>query len=130
MAVVVDRAEVGAFEFFRNATVIGAMNNDQKSRLVNALAVFLRADAQRYDTADLLFAEIEAIEQRLQSNEGVLASLQNNGGGDIRGTLDKGGHAANRQAVLAEAYRWVGDPGSNTAGALNQPPWDVAVGAP
>lgn len=129
-AVAVDRAEVDAFEFFRNATVIGAMNNDQKSRLVNALAVFLRADAQRYDTADLLFTEIEAIEQRLQSNEGVLASLQGSGGGDIRGTLDKGGHSTNHQAVVAEAYRWVGDPGSKTVGALNQPPWDVPVGAP
>jgi hypothetical protein len=51
------------------------------------------------------------------------------GGGNARGAIRRGGHA-NSAAVLAEVAKWIGDPNSNTAGALNAAPWNVPNGAP
>ncbi len=129
-AVIADGAEVYAYEFFRTPRVISALDAGRKSELVARLAVFLRMDAERYSTANLHFDEIDRIERLLASAEAILSNVVGNSkGGRIREALSAGGHG-NRQAVLQEAYLWVGDPNNNTPGALNEPPWNVPVGAP
>ena len=50
-------------------------------------------------------------------------------GGNIRNELAAGGHDR-REAILQEAYKWVGHPDTNTTAVLNQAPWNVPVGAP
>lgn len=131
-AVIVDGAEWYAYEFFRTPGVLNALNGQQKAQLAARLAVFLRMDAERYNTAELNFDEIDKIERLLDGAEAVLSDSQMVGpgtGGKIRGALSTAGRG-NRQAVLQEAYRWVGDSNSNTPGALNEAPWSVPIGAP
>ncbi len=129
-AVIVDGAEIYAYEFLRIPGVVNALDTGRKSGLVVRLAVFLRMDAERYSFANLHFDEIDRIERSLEHVEAILSSVAGNSeGGRIRDALSAGGHG-NRQAVLLEAYRWVGDPNNNTPGALNEAPWNVPVGAP
>lgn len=130
--VIVDGAEWHAYEFFRAPGALSALNGQQKAQLAARLAVFLRMDAQRYNTAERGFDEIDKIERLLDGAEAVLSDSQMVGpgkGGNMRDALSAGGHG-NRQALLQEAYRWVGDPKSNTPGALSEAPWSVPVGAP
>ena len=126
---IVDRAEVEAFEYFRIPAVRNALSADQKAGLAQRLAVFLRLDAQRYHSDELEHGERDALERRLDGAEAILAALVPGAGGDLCGELRKGGHAS-REAVLQQAYRWVGHPETNDAGALNAAPWNVPVGAP
>lgn len=125
---VADKAEVFAFEFFLRPAAIGALNAGQKAQLVIRLAVFLRLDGQLYNMPNLPFAVRGALELRLWTCEELLIALAGNGG-NVRGALGLGG-VANAPAVLAEVYKWVGDPGTGAAGSLNAAPWNVAVGAP
>ncbi|MHC4698823.1 MAG: hypothetical protein ACYTFA_19010 [Planctomycetota bacterium] len=132
--VFVDRAELDAFDYFRQGRVIGALNGDQKVALVGRLAVFLRFDAQRYNAEEIGHDESanerESLERRLDGLEACLEALVGTGqGGDIRGELKAGGHER-REAVLQQVYRWIGHPTTQTPGALNAAPWDVPIGAP
>jgi len=123
-----EAGEIEAFEFFRNPVVLSALTPDQKNKLVTPLATFMRIDAERYDTADLSFDEQDRLERRLDAAESVLADIVGAGkGGKIRGELENGGPAA-RGSVRAEATKWVGD--KDSKGALNDPPYNVPVGAP
>lgn len=128
-AVFVDRAEVDAFDFFRQSGVLSSLSSEQKSALAQRLAVFLRFDAQRYSAENVPFAERENLERRLVSLEECLEFLVGSGGGDIRGELRAGGHER-RDAVAQQAYRWIGHPTTQKPGALNEAPWGVPIGAP
>lgn len=130
-AVVEDGAEIPAFEFFRQDAVAGSLTVDQRSQLVARVTVFLRLDAERYNTPVLTFDEIDRIERMLEAAEAVVAKLVGGAGtgGRIRDALAAGAHE-NRRAVLQEAYRWVGNPDTRTSGALNGAPWNVPPGAP
>ncbi len=128
-AAVADGAEIYAYEFFRTPGVVGSLNAEQKSQVVARIAVFLRMDAQRYNTADLRFAEIDKIERMLDGAEEILVGLAVPNGGNIRSQLVASGHQ-NRAAVLQEAYKWVGNPVTSQPGALNGAPWNVPIGAP
>jgi hypothetical protein len=140
-AVKADGAEIFAYEFFRTPAVVAGLDQGQKAQLVGRLAVFLRLDAQRYndptiappqdkEMPDLNFDERDRIERMLDAVEELLESIVGAGrGGSIREALSAGAYDE-RQAVLREAYRWVGDPEANEPGALNEAPWNVAVGAP
>ena len=129
-AVLVDRAEADAFDYFRQSAVIAALNADQKSTLAGRLAVFLSLDARRYSTANLGIEEREHLERRLDGLEACLEELVGTAqGGDIRGEL-KAGAYERREAALQQAYRWIGNPTTQTPGALNTAPWNVPIGAP
>jgi len=129
-AVYVDRAEIDAFDFFRKKGVIESLAQPQKVELARRLAVFLRMDAERYTAEELSFEEMDAIERRLDGAEALLELLVGRGsGGDIRGELRDGGHDR-LEAVLQEAYRWVGHPTTQSGGPLNAAPWNVPIGAP
>ncbi len=131
-AVVVDGAELEAYEFLRTGGVLGALSNAQKAQLAGRLAVYLRLNAERYNTPDLKFYEIAKIERLLDGGEAILSSpamLGPNAGGKIRGALDRVGHGGCAE-IPPQAYLWVGDPRSSTPGALNSAPWNVPVGAP
>lgn len=125
---IADLAEVYAFDFFQRPAVSAALNPGQKAQLVTRLAVFLRLDAQLYNSPNLNAAARDALERRLWTCEELLVAVAGNGG-NVRRALEAGG-AVNAPAVLAEALKWVGDPKSGTAGSLNAAPWNVAVGAP
>ncbi len=130
--VIVDGAEWYAYEFFRAPGALNALNAQQKAQLAARLSVFLRMDAERYSTSELGFDEIDNIERLLDGVEAILSDAQMVGpgkGGKMRDALSVGGHG-NRQTLLQEAYRWVGDPKDNTPGALSEAPWSVPVGAP
>ena len=127
--VIVDRAEIEAFEYFRIPAVLNALSTDQKAGLVRRLAVFLRLDAQRYQTNNLKYHERDVLERRLDGLEAILSTLVPGTGADVRGELSKGGHDA-RAALLEQVFLWIGHPETNAAGALNATPWSVPVGAP
>lgn len=136
-AVMADGAEVEAFEFFRAAGVLAALNQDRKAQLAGSLAVFLRLDAERYNTPspgregpELDFYELDKLERMMDSVEAILVELVGPGkGGKIRDEIAAAGQDR-RAEVLAEAYKWIGDPQSKEPGALNTAPWNVALGAP
>lgn len=128
-AVIADGAEVEAFEFFRTPSVLAALNQAQKEQLARLLAVFLRLDAERYNTTGLDFYEVDRLERMMDSGEAILEVLVPGKGGKIRDEIAGGGQDR-RAEVLAEAYKWVGHPQSKEPGALNAVPWNVAVGAP
>lgn len=130
-AVAADGAEVEAFEFFRSAGVLAALNAEQKAQLTSRLAVFLRLDAERYKTTGLDFYELDRLERMMDSVEAIFAELVGAAGkgGKIREELAAGGQDR-RAEVLAEAYKWVGHPQSKESGALNSPPSNVPIGAP
>ncbi len=131
-SVIVDGAEWYAYEFFRTPGALNVLNAQQKAQLAARLGVFLRMDAERYNTAELGFDETDKIERLLDGVEAILSDSQMVGpgkGGKMREVLSAQGRG-NRQAILQEAYRWVGDPNNNTPGALSEAPWSVPVGAP
>jgi hypothetical protein len=130
-AVTADGAEVEAFEFFRTPSVLAVLNNpSQREQLARSLAVFLRLDAERYNTTGLDFYEVDRLERMMDSVEAILTELVGAGkGGKIRDEIAAGGQDR-RAEVLAEAYKWVGHPQSKDPGALNASPWNVAPGAP
>ena len=49
------------------------------------------------------------------------------GGGTIRAVMNVGGDAS---AVRQEVVRWIGDADTNTKGLLNDPPYNLPLGAP
>lgn len=129
-----DGAEFWAYEFFRTPAVMNSLTAEQKNQLVQRLATFLRADAERYNAPNLQpnanHNEIVSLELSLDAVEEVLTTLAGAGkGGKIREQLARGG-IAQKAEVLKEAYKWVGDPQSKEPGALNAAPWDVPLGAP
>ncbi|MFQ5495968.1 MAG: hypothetical protein ACE5EX_11370 [Phycisphaerae bacterium] len=127
--IIADGAELAAYEFFRISAVAGALDDGQKAKLVARLAVFLRIDAERYQTGNLAFPERDHIERALVGVEAVFTALGITGGGDIRGALAAGGTGM-RAAVVAEVYKWIGDPKSKKTGPLNAAPWNLSAGAP
>lgn len=124
-----DGKELDAFEFFRTKGVNDALDANQKQQLAVRLAVFLRMDAERYAGPNLTFEESDALEHVLWVNEEVLAALAGKPGGDIRGKLQSTG-SDDRPGIVAEAYKWVGKPGTSERGPLNDAPWNVPLGAP
>lgn len=128
-AVIADGAEQSAFEFFRASGVTASLNQSQKVSLVGKLAVFLRLDAERYNTPNLDFREIDALERTLEGAEAILADVVGAAGGKVREEISKGGYG-NRLQVLQEARKWVGHAPGNTRGTLNAAPWNLPVGAP
>ena len=133
-------AELPAFEWFRNKTVLAALSPEQRADLVRRLAAFLRIDAERYadpglappkddKASDLAFVQRDAIERSLDAVEDILTTIPIENGGKIRDELNAGGYE-NRMGVLREAAKWVGDAKANTRGVLNDAPWNVPVGAP
>jgi hypothetical protein len=147
-AVIVDGAEYHAYEFFRASGVLGRLSTDQRVALVQRLAVFLRLDAQRYSSQDLedkrrtgmrnddkeilipeAYTERKRIEMLLDGAEEILAAVVGSASGNIREELRVGGYVR-RAEVLEQAYRWVGNPENQVRGALNEAPWNVALGAP
>lgn len=127
--VVATGAEVEAFEFFRTPRVLNGLNSDQKAQLVQRLALFLRLDAQRYNTPVLEFDEMVNLELSMDAVEAILTVLVAGKSAAIAGELHKGGHQR-RAEILQQVYSWVGNPETKEAGALNSAPWNVAVGAP
>lgn len=137
----VDGAELKAFELLRQPTIINAMNANQKTTLVQRLAVFMRLDAQRYNDPmiappanttqpDLNFRERDMIERRLYEVEDILSTIAgSNKGGKVRNVLANEGFDG-RGKILNEVYKWIGNAQSNSRGALNEAPWNVPVGAP
>jgi hypothetical protein len=140
-AVAADGAEIEAYELFSAPAVIRALTADQKVQLVRRLAVFLRLDAERYNAADLAppedsnaadpgFYERDRIERMLVVNEAILVALFGAGKrAAIPGELAAGGFTRKAE-ILALVYEWVGHPETKQQGALNEAPWNVAVGAP
>jgi len=129
-AVIADGAEVEAFEFFRTPSALAVLNQNQREQLARPLAVFLRLDAERYNTTGLDFYEVDRLERMMDSVEAILTELVGAGkGGKIRDEIATGGQDR-RAEVLAEAYKWVGHPQSKDPGALNAASWNVAFGAP
>lgn len=130
--VIEDGAETYALEFFRTTGILASLGPERRAQLAGKLAVFLRIDAERYNTPGLTFDEIDKIERLLDGMEAILSDPQMVGsgkGGEIRKAMSASAHA-NRRAVLEEAYRWVGHPDDKTPGALNEAPWSVPIGAP
>jgi hypothetical protein len=109
--------------------------------LARRVGVFLRLDAERYNAPaiapptddeqpDLNFYERDRVERMLDAGEEILDVIVGGGrGGKIRNALSSGGYDQ-RQVVLSEAYRWIGNPETNEPGALNEAPWNVPLGAP
>lgn len=126
-AAVEDGAELDAYEFFRAQGVISALTPEQKNRLVNALAGFLRFDAERYGATKLTATEIEHLTRCLDGIESILADLGIKGG-DIRNELSLGGVERHAE-VLAQARLWIGDKEGAKPGALNAAPFNVPLGA-
>lgn len=122
-----DGAELEAYEFFRTPGVVAGLTPDQKSRLVNALAGFLRFDAERYHVPRLTTTEIDALTRCLDAIESILADMGLKGG-DIRNELSSGGHER-RAEVLNQARLWIGDKEGNKPGGLNAAPYNVPLGA-
>ncbi len=129
-AVIVDGAEIDAFDYFRGSGVFSALNTNRKAQLVGKLAVFLRLDAERYHTDKLKHYELTVLERRLDGVGAILSAVVGGpAAGGIRAALENGGHTQ-REQVLQQAYAWVGKPGTDESGVLNQDPWNVPVGAP
>ncbi len=129
-AVKADGAEVDAFEFFRLPNVLSTLNPDQKAQLARQLAVFLRLDAERYQTTGLDFYEVDGLERTMEGGEAILVEILGAGkGGKVYNEIGAGGQDK-RAEVLAETYKWVGHPQSKEPGPLNAAPWNVPVGAP
>lgn len=131
-SVVNDGAEITAYEFFRTPGIVAALSAPQKEKLVSALAVFLRLDAQRYTTPGMTldenYLEYDRLQRLLDGGEELLVALAPGAkGGDIRGSLAAGNTP---DQVLQQAVVWVGDAKSDQAGALNAAPWNVPAGAP
>lgn len=126
-ALVEDGAELDAYEFFRTPGVLNTLSQEQKNRLVNALAVLLRFDAERYSVVKLTATETEILERCLDGIESVLTDLGIKGG-DVRNELSQGGRER-RAEVLNQARAWIGDKETQKPGALNAPPYNVPLGA-
>ncbi len=126
--VAADGGELEAFEFFRIPEVFQALSADQKTQLVQRFAVFIRLDAQRYNTPDLTTQEMDLLERSLEAVEAILALITRQPT-IINDELVKGGFSR-RAEVWAAVLKWVGDPQSNAPGVLNAAPWNVAPGAP
>ncbi len=127
----IDRAEVEALRYFQSSGVTGALSQPQRIKLVAAIATFMRMDAVLFTKANLSPDEKDHLIRRLIIEEEILAALvgSNANNGNLRKELDEGGHLR-RQQVLEQVYRWVGDPATQTAGALGAAPWNVPMGAP
>jgi len=141
LAPAADGAEIAAYEFFRNPKVLAALDANQKAELVRRGAVLMRIDAERYrdpslappkdaQTSDLAFTEREWLERSLDGAEEILAAVVGEGkGGKIRDAFNAGGYEQ-REAVVRETYKWVGNATTGDKGAANDAPWNVPVGAP
>jgi len=121
---IADPAELDVYEFFRMPGAVTSLNADQKAQLVQRLAVFLRLDAQRYDTPNLSQSEMIKLERTLEGAEAVLSLIVPGKPAVVAEELGKGGK------VLSQVYKWIGDPSTKETGILNAPPWNVPVGAP
>lgn len=126
-----DGAETAAFEFLADPEVMKLLTPAQKSALVARVAVFFRLDAERYNAPNLNFPQQDVIERLLSIEEELLDACvgANPQSGKVRAALEQGGWT-NRQAVVTEVQKWVGDAASNTQGVVNAAPWSVPVGAP
>lgn len=126
-------AEAFLFEFLADPATgpIKQLTPAQLAQLVARVAVVFRTSGERYDSTELEFREIDALERMLVSSEELLVALAPaaSGRGDVRKALQSGGYS-NRAAVRAQVYLWIGKPGDTQPGALNAAPWNVPIGAP
>ena len=140
-ATVVDGAEIEAWEYFRTPAIASALNNQQKTPLVQKVAGFLGLDAKRGAKLHAqreallatnpdsfnpdLFKELDRIERCLDGMDELLASVTAlPGGGDVRKALAAG----DWNDILAQVARWIGDADTNATGALAAAPWSVPAG--
>lgn len=126
---IADGAERYAYHFLAHPTVVGELSAAQKTQLVARLAVLLRLDAERYNALNLSFEEQNLLERTIWPLEEILVAVVGSPGGKIRDEFQQGGFG-NRVQVLAETYKWVGNPNDQSAGVLNAAPWNVPIGAP
>ena len=123
----VNGAELEALNYLRNPAVLSALNPAQKTQLPAALAAFMRRYVERYNQPKLSFEEIDRLERLMSATEEIIEGLGASGGGSVRKVLEEGGYER-RADVAAEAFKWIGDPNTKTAGVLNSAPWNVPVG--
>ncbi|MFH0982284.1 MAG: hypothetical protein V2A79_12175 [Planctomycetota bacterium] len=118
-----DGAEEVALKFLRDE----ANNLQAKNRLVAVLAAYLRLDVERYLTQGISADEQYHIEVTTDATENLLLrSAAPSPAPNLREAMKK---AENRDVTLPlELNKWIGTP--QTKGVLNNPPWNVAVGAP
>ncbi len=118
-----DGAEEVACEFLRSE-----MNNiSDKSPLVAVLAAYLRLDVQRYSVEGVSDQEKYFIEFSIDAAEGLLVRLVTPPAPapNIREARKNENRDIN---MPLELNRWIGT--TQTKGMLNDPPWNVPVGAP
>lgn len=140
-AVISERADLYAFDYFRQPGKTKGLNQAQLTNLVQRLAVFLRLDTNRLNDPmlappvdkkqpDLGFIERDIIFRKLVAIEEILENIVGAGkGGNVRNIINNEGFEGRRK-ILAEVARWVGDTTANKPGALNEAPWNVSIGAP
>ena len=128
-AVFADEAESTAISYLSAIT----LNRDQRAAFVGRLAVLLRIDVERYLAglqAQFNPGQRNAIERRVYITEEFISRAVGSAGldvGNVRRAL-AGPEAGITAAIQFELNKWIGTP--ETQGVLNQPPWNVPVGAP
>lgn len=140
-AIVVDGAEIEAWEYFRTPAIASGLNDSQKTPLVKKVAAFLGLDSKRGAQLHAqreallaanpdsfnpdLYRELDRIERGLDGMDELLASLTSlSTGGDVRRALAAG----DWNDILAQVARWIGDADTNARGALAAAPWSVPAG--
>ncbi len=117
-----DSAETVVCEFLQNEDLSQA----KAVEIVQALAVIVRLDIERYAVGRLQHDEQFAIELRVDRCEKLLEKLtRSNGEGKLSSGMQSGAVSAELKLDLLE---WIGS--ESTAGRLNTAPWGVPKGAP
>lgn len=103
------------------------LTTDQKGQVVARLGPLLGYAAARYTLQGAPHhEEREEAERCLYFIDEALGSIVT-GGGQIRQIMNNAGDAL---AVRQEVIRWIGDADTNIKGVLNDPPYNLALGAP
>ena len=105
---------------------LAMLNTAQEAQLVARLGPLLRYAAARYEVDGVDHREAEVVERCLYFIDELLSAIAT-GGGTIRAIMNAAGGEA---AVKQEVARWIGDADTNTKGVLNDPPYNLPLGAP
>lgn len=99
-----------------------------RNRLVGILAAHLRLDVERYLSPNVSPAEKDDLERIIDAVEGLLAQIVSptSPAPNVRDAMKK---PENQNAAMpVELAKWIGS--EQSRGVLNDPPWNVPVGAP